>query len=58
MQTTCDCPCFLKNYICRHVVGIALKEKCVKLPKKALAVKLTKKSTLGRKPKASSALKK
>lgn len=58
MNSKCDCLHFLKNYVCRHIVGIALKEKLVKLPKKALTVRIAKKATLGRKPKASSALRK
>lgn len=52
----CDCPIFLKNYICKHVVGISLKNKLCRLPRKALTVELTKKLKKGRKPKATSAL--
>lgn len=58
INSKCDCPHFLKKYVCRHIVGIALKDKSTKLPKKALTVKLSKKPTVGRKSKATSALKK
>lgn len=56
MNSRCDCYCFWKKYACKHIVGIALHNKCCKLPKKALAVKLGKKSIRGRKPKSTSAL--
>lgn len=31
-QGTCTCPVFLKNYVCKHLVGMALRLKLVKLP--------------------------
>lgn len=58
LYSLCDCPDFLKNYMCVHIVGMALREKCCKLPKKAIAVPLKKKPIKGRKPKAGPALKK
>lgn len=58
LNSRCDCYSFWKNYTCKHIVGLALRNKCCKLPRKALTVQLKKKKTKGRKPKASSALKK
>lgn len=56
-DSKCDCYSFWKNYTCKHIVGIALRNKCCKLPRKALTVKLQKKNSRGRKPKSASALK-
>lgn len=56
MNSRCDCYCFWKKYACKHIVGLALRNKCCKLPRKALSTKLAKKSIKGRKPKSSSAL--
>lgn len=41
-QSLCDCPSFLKNYYCKHVIALALRKKLCKLPKKALTAKITK----------------
>lgn len=56
--SSCSCPVFLKNYKCKHVVGLALKNKICKIPRRALCIELTKKKAKGRKPKATTALKK
>lgn len=56
VNSKCDCYCFWKNYTCKHIIGIALRNKCCKLPRKALTVKLQKKKSRGRKPKSTSAL--
>lgn len=57
-NSLCDCPIFLKNYACKHSVGIALLNKYVKTPKRALAISLKQKKSKGRKPKAKGALQK
>lgn len=56
LDSRCDCPCFLKHYMCKHIVGMSLHFKLCKLPRKAISVKLTKKPSKGRKPKATKAL--
>lgn len=58
MDSRCDCYSFWKKYSCKHIVGLALRNKCCKLPRKAITFKLQKKNSRGRKPKATSALKK
>lgn len=58
MNSLCDCPAFRKIYMCKHVIGIALRRKCCKLPRKAIAVPLAKKPQRGRKPQATKALEK
>lgn len=49
MNSKCDCYHFWKKYTCKHIVGLALRNKCCKLQKKR---------SKGRKSKATSALKK
>lgn len=58
MDSRCDCYSFRKKYSCKHIVGLALRNKCCKLPRKALTVKPQKKNNRGRKPESTSALKK
>lgn len=57
MNSLCDCPNFRKKYVCKHLIGIALREKLCKLPRKAITVPLAKKPQKGRKPRATEALK-
>lgn len=57
-DSLCDCPMFRKIYVCKHVIGIALREKCCKLPRKAIVVPLGKKPQRGRKPRATKGLEK
>lgn len=59
-RSHCDCPSFLKNYYCKHVIGLALGNRLCELPKKALTTEIKKvvaKKT-GRVPKATPALQK
>lgn len=37
-MSTCTCPAFLKNYICKHIVGMAIRLKLWKPPPSAKAV--------------------
>lgn len=34
-ESKCTCPQFLKNYICKHVVALAYREKCFEIPESA-----------------------
>lgn len=56
MNSKCDCYCFWKKFTCKHIIGIALRNECCKLPRKALTTTLEKKKVRGRKPKSTSAL--
>lgn len=58
LESDCDCAKYLRNYICRHIVELALKNRCLKLPRKAFTVKITKKATAASKSKAILVLKK
>lgn len=58
-RSECNCPSFLKNYMCKHVIGLALGNGQCKLPKKALTAEIRKVVTKpGRVPKATPALQK
>jgi hypothetical protein len=48
LNGTCDCPNFFKEYICKHILGIALRLKHAVLPKEVCNVTLGKKRTRGR----------
>jgi len=34
-SATCTCPSFLKNYICKHIIGISIRLKYCKAPPEA-----------------------
>ena len=55
-EGTCTCPQFLKKFICKHVVGIALRLKYCKAPPEAKNVPLGQKRKPGRPSKAKKAL--
>lgn len=58
-SSTCDCPSFLKNFQCKHIIGLALGNGICKLPKQALTTEIKKAvSKKGRAPKSTSALQK
>ena len=52
----CNCPNFLKEYICKHVIGMAIRLKHCKLPSIAKHVPLGEKRKRGRPRKATQAL--
>ncbi|CAF1366121.1 unnamed protein product [Rotaria sordida] len=52
----CNCPYFLKNYICKHVVGMAIRLKRCKPPPAAKTVPIGQKRKRGRPAKAKAAL--
>lgn len=56
LEGTCTCPVFMKEYICKHVVGIALRLKYTRAPPQAKNVPLGQKRKLGRPAKAKKAL--
>ncbi len=52
----CDCPAFLKKYICKHVVGMGIRSKSCKPPPAAKRVPIGEKRKRGRPAKAKPAL--
>lgn len=52
----CSCPAFLKNYICKHIVGMAIRLKYCKPPPAAKTVPINSKRKRGRPAKAKPAL--
>ncbi|CAF3862535.1 unnamed protein product [Rotaria sp. Silwood1] len=52
----CNCPAFLKNYICKHVVGMSIRLKYCKPPPAAKTVPIGQKRRRGRPAKAKPAL--
>ena len=55
-RSKCNCPAFLKNYICKHIIGMAIRLKYSKPPSAAKAVPIGEKRKRGRPPKAKVAL--
>lgn len=52
----CDCGAFFKEYICEHVIGIALRLKCITAPVEAKTIPIGQKRKRGRPAKARPAL--
>ena len=52
----CNCPAFLKNYICKHIVGMSIRLKYCKPPPAAKSVPIGEKRKRGRPAKAKPAL--
>lgn len=55
-KSKCMCPDFLKNYICKHIIGLAIKEKLTECPGNALSVPLAQNRKRGRPALAKKAL--
>ena len=55
-KSKCNCPAFFKNYICKHVVGMAIRLKYCKPPPAAKTVPIGEKRKRGRPAKAKPAL--
>lgn len=55
-KSVCSCPSFYKNYMCKHILGIAMMKKIVKPPKTANTDVIGQKTKRGRKPNATKAL--
>lgn len=56
LQGTCDCRDYFKHYICKHVIGISLRLKCISPPPEAKTVPIGSKRKRGRPAKAKNAL--
>ena len=52
----CTCPCFKKKYMCKHVIGLAIRLKYVKPPAEAKQIPIGEKHNRGRPKKATKAL--
>ncbi len=55
-SATCTCPSFLKNYICKHIIGMSIRLKYCKAPPEAKNVSIGTKRKRGRPSKAKKAL--
>jgi predicted DNA-binding antitoxin AbrB/MazE fold protein len=55
-KAKCNCPMFLKNYICKHIVGMAIRLKLCKPPPAAKTIPIGEKRKRGRPAKAKPAL--
>ena len=53
---SCTCPCYLKKYMCKHLVGVALRRKYVKAPPSAKDIPIGEKRKRGRPKKSTKAL--
>lgn len=51
-QSTCTCPVFLKQHICKHIVALALREEMVECPNNANPMLLAARNKPGRKKNA------
>lgn len=56
MNGSCSCPSYMKKYICKHIVGLAIRLKYVTPPVEAKALPLNQKRKRGRPSKAKKAL--
>jgi len=52
----CTCPCYLKKYMCKHIIGISIRLNYIKPPPAARQVPIGQKRNRGRPKKASKAL--
>ena len=55
-NSICNCPAFLKNYVCKHTIGIGLRLKLCKAPAAAKNVPIGEKRKRGRPARAKKAL--
>jgi uncharacterized Zn finger protein len=55
-KSKCNCPAFLKNYTCKHVVGMAIRLKYCKPPSAVETMPIGEKRKRGRPAKAKPAL--
>jgi len=55
-SATCTCPSFLKNYICKHIIGMSVRLKYCKAPPEAKNVAIGAKRKRGRPSKVKKAL--
>ena len=55
-KDSCNCPSFFKEFICKHVIGLAIRLKYCKSPPAAKDIKIGKKGKRGRPKKATKTL--
>lgn len=55
VTSSCTCPCFFKQHMCKHIIALAVKEEKVEFPELANPVLLEKRKA-GRIPHATPAL--
>ncbi len=55
-SSRCNCPAFMKNFVCKHMVGVALRLKLCKPPPAAMNVPIGEKRKRGRPARAKKAL--
>jgi len=55
-NSTCTCPSYFKDYICKHIIGCAALEKLIKIPSVAKSVEIGQKPKRGRPKLAKKAL--
>lgn len=58
MDSTCSCPYFMKNPVCKHIIAIAMLKRLVQCPVEANPTILSQKPKRGRKSNANGALNK
>lgn len=56
MNGSCSCPSYMKQFVCKHIVGLAIRLKFVTPPIEAKALPLDQKRKRGRPSKAKKAL--
>ena len=52
----CSCPAYFKNYICKHIIGLAARLKFIVIPNEAKTVPIGEKRKRGRPARAKKAL--
>lgn len=56
LQSECNCSDYFKKYICTHIIGIAIRMKCIQPPAEAKSIPIGQKRKRGRPKKARPAL--
>lgn len=56
IEGTCNCPAFFKNFMCKHVVGIAIRLRLLEVPFEAKQIPIGQKRKRGRPKLAKKAL--
>ena len=55
LESVCSCPAYLKNYFCKHIIGVDKLEKLVTIPNDAKSLPIGQKASAGRPPLAKKA---
>ncbi len=56
IKSTCTCPIYLKNFICKHIVGLAIRLKKYEVVPEAKSIPIGEKRKRGRPAQAKKAL--